>query len=223
MMEERMAAGDCRPATITIPATLIKPVDGRFGCGPSKVRPEQVDVAGRGRGRPTWAPATGRRRCKTTRSGGCASGLRDLFALPDGYEVVLGNGGTTAFWEVAAFGLVRDRAQFLSFGEFGGKFAKAVQIAPFLGEPTVRHVRPGRCAAVRAPKPASTSTLARTTRRRPVWRSPRTRVPGRRRCADDVRRDVGCRWAAGRPGGVRRLLLRAAEVASPPTVGCGSR
>ena len=66
------------------------------------------------------------------------AGLAELFALPEGYEVVLGNGGSTAFWDVAAFGLVRDRAQFLTFGEFGSKFAKAVKDAPFLGEPDRR-------------------------------------------------------------------------------------
>jgi phosphoserine aminotransferase len=69
--------------------------------------------------------------------------LAELFELPDGYEVVLGNGGTTAFWEVATFGLIRDRAQFASFGEFGGKFAKAVADAPFLSAPTIRKAEPG--------------------------------------------------------------------------------
>jgi phosphoserine aminotransferase len=71
------------------------------------------------------------------------AGLRELFSLPEGYEVVLGNGGSTAFWEAAAFGLVRDRAQLLSFGEFGAKFAAAVKAAPFLGEPTIRTSQPG--------------------------------------------------------------------------------
>src|SRR5262245_26058847 len=69
--------------------------------------------------------------------------MAEFFGLPDGYEVILGNGGTTAFWEVATFGLIRDRAQFASFGEFGAKFAKAVKDAPFLGEPSVRTAEPG--------------------------------------------------------------------------------
>jgi phosphoserine aminotransferase len=70
-------------------------------------------------------------------------GMRDLFSLPDGYEVVLGNGGSTAFWDAATFALIRDRGQFLSFGEFGSKFAKAAKDAPFLGEPTIRKSEPG--------------------------------------------------------------------------------
>ena len=65
------------------------------------------------------------------------AGLTDLFRLPDGYQVVLGNGGTTAFWEVAAFGLVRERSLHLSFGEFSGKFAQVTAAAPWLAEPTV--------------------------------------------------------------------------------------
>ncbi|MGH8794675.1 MAG: phosphoserine transaminase, partial [Stackebrandtia sp.] len=77
-------------------------------------------------------------------------GLASFFNLPDGYEVVLGNGGTTAFWEAAVFGLVRDRAQVASFGEFGAKFAKAVAAAPFLGEPTVVKAEPGQAAYLEA-------------------------------------------------------------------------
>ncbi len=128
------------PTDITIPADL-KPGDGRFGSGPSKVRPEQIaslaEVAG------TYMGTSHRQKTVKSQVGRLRSGLRELFALPDGYEVVLGNGGTTAFWEVATFGLVRDRAQFLSFGEFGGKFVKSVQSAPFLGDPTVNKSDPG--------------------------------------------------------------------------------
>ncbi len=128
------------PADIVIPADL-KPGDGRFGSGPSKVRPEQVaslaEVSG------TYLGTSHRQATVKSQVGRLRSGLRELFTLPDGYEVVLGNGGATAFWDAAAFGLVRDRAQFLSFGEFGGKFAKAVQAAPFLGEPTVHKADPG--------------------------------------------------------------------------------
>ena len=105
-------------------------------------------------------------------------GLAEFFSLPEGYEVVLGNGGTTAFWEVATFGLVRDRAQFASFGEFGAKFAKSVDDAPFLG----RADRPqGRRRAARrpwSPRPASTSTPRRTTRPRPAWPCRCSRVAG---------------------------------------------
>jgi phosphoserine aminotransferase len=76
------------------------------------------------------------------------AGIAEFFHLPEGYEVVLGNGGSTAFWEVAAFGLIRDRAQFASFGEFGARFAQAAKAAPFLGEPTVRKAEPGSAPAL---------------------------------------------------------------------------
>ena len=125
---------------ITIPADLL-PADGRFGAGPSKVRAEQVaalaEIA------PTYLGTSHRQKTVRSQVARLRSGLADLFDLPEGYEVVLGNGGSTAFWEVAAFGLVRDRAQFLTFGEFGSKFAQAVKDAPFLGEPTVHKADPG--------------------------------------------------------------------------------
>ena len=128
------------PTTITIPADLL-PADGRFGCGPSKVRVEQVDAL---RGVATTILGTSHRQ-KTVRSqvGRVRSGLAELFALPDGYEVILGNGGSTAFWDAATFGLINDRAQFLTFGEFGSKFAKAAKTAPHLGAPTVISSDPG--------------------------------------------------------------------------------
>jgi phosphoserine aminotransferase len=125
---------------IRIPDEL-KPADGRFGCGPSKVRPEAVEALSR-----TGTSYLGTsHRQKTVRDqvARLRRGLAELFGLPEGYEVVLGNGGTTAFWEVATFGLIRDRAQFASFGEFGAKFAKAAADAPFLGQPTVRKAEPG--------------------------------------------------------------------------------
>jgi phosphoserine aminotransferase len=128
------------PADITLPADLL-PGDGRFGAGPSKVRQAQVDaLAGR------WQDflGTSHRQAPVKREvGRVRAGLRDLFSLPDGYEVVLGNGGSTAFWEVAAFGLVRSRSQHLAFGEFGSKFVKAVQTAPWLSDPSVLTSEPG--------------------------------------------------------------------------------
>jgi phosphoserine aminotransferase len=132
------------PEDIRIPADLL-PADGRFGSGPSKVRQAQVDALGAG-----WQSYLGTsHRQSTVRSqvGRLRTGLADLFALPEGYEVVLGNGGSTAFWDVAAFGLVHDRAQFLSFGEFGAKFASGVQKAPHLGEPTILKSEPGSAPA----------------------------------------------------------------------------
>ena len=125
---------------ITVPADLL-PRDGRFGAGPSKVRPEQV--AALAAAAPHYLGTSHRQKTVRDEVARVRRGLTDLFALPDGYEVVLGNGGSTAFWEVATFGLVRDRAQFLTFGEFGSKFAKAVNDAPFLGEPTVQTADPG--------------------------------------------------------------------------------
>jgi phosphoserine aminotransferase len=128
------------PEDIRIPADLL-PADGRFGSGPSRVRQAQVDaLAG------VWQSFLGTsHRQKTVKSqvGRLRTGLADLFALPEGYEVVLGNGGSTAFWDIASFGLIRDRAQFLSFGEFGAKFASGVKKAPHLGDPTILKSEPG--------------------------------------------------------------------------------
>jgi phosphoserine aminotransferase len=121
--------------TIEIPHGL-KPADGRFGSGPSKIPAEVVralaetggDLLGTSHRQPPVRALVGRIR----------AGLRELFALPDGWEVVLGNGGATAFWDAAAFGLIRDRAQHLVCGEFSAKFAAVTAGAPFLGEPSVR-------------------------------------------------------------------------------------
>ena len=120
-------------ADITIPAALL-PLDGRFGCGPSKVRPEQVAaVATAG----TSLMGTSHRQAPVKNMvGRVRSGLSDLFSLPEGYEVLLGNGGSTAFWDSAAFSLIENRSQNLVFGEFGQKFASAAA-APFLTAPSV--------------------------------------------------------------------------------------
>ena len=119
----------------------MKNRNGRFGCGPSKVRPEAVsalaDVAS------GYLGTSHRQKTVRDQVARLRRGLAEFFALPEGYEVVISNGGTTAFWEVATFGLIRDRAQFASFGEFGAKFAASAKAAPFLGEPTVRTAEPG--------------------------------------------------------------------------------
>jgi len=119
---------------ITIPTNLI-PSDGRFGAGPSKVRPEAVEALAKAS---EHFLGTSHRQ-KTVKSvvGSLRAGLASLFDLPDGYEVVLGNGGTTCFWDAATFGLIRERSQHLSFGEFSSKFATAAAQAPHLGEPEV--------------------------------------------------------------------------------------
>ena len=135
------------PTQIQIPADLL-PADGRFGSGPSKVRPAQVDalagVATTYLGT-SHRQATVRNEVKRLRQG-----IAQLFSLPEGYEVVLGNGGSTAFWDIATFALIEDRAQFLSFGEFGSKFAKAAKEAPHLGEPTIVKSEPGDAPAFTA-------------------------------------------------------------------------
>ncbi len=119
----------------------LKPRDGRFGSGPSKVRPEQAArVAALGS---SLLGTSHRQAPVKSIVRGVRHGLTEFFGLPDGYEVVLGNGGATAFWDIAAFGLVRDRAQHLTFGEFSAKFASVTTAAPFLGEPTVISSAPG--------------------------------------------------------------------------------
>jgi phosphoserine aminotransferase len=119
---------------LEIPADL-KPADGRFGCGPSKVRP---DALARLAGEHAAIMGTSHRQ-KPVKAlvGRVRAGLTDLFGAPDGYEIALGNGGTTAFWDAAALSLVRDRALHLSFGEFSRKFADVTRNAPFLGDPIV--------------------------------------------------------------------------------------
>ncbi len=129
--------------TASIPAEL-KPGDGRFGCGPSKVRPEALASLAE---RADLMGTSHRQAPVRDLVGGIRSGLGDLFHVPDGYEVVLGNGGTTAFWESAAAWLVRERALHLTYGEFSQKFAKATAAAPFLADPIVIEAEPGDAPA----------------------------------------------------------------------------
>ncbi|MBZ6209584.1 phosphoserine transaminase [Streptomyces olivaceus] len=134
-------------AEIQIPAD-IKPADGRFGAGPSKVRVEALDaLAATG----TSLLGTSHRQAPVKNLvGKVREGVRELFRLPDGYEVVLGNGGSTAFWDVATHGLIENKSQHLSFGEFSSKFAKAAKLAPWLAEPTVVSSDPGTHPEARA-------------------------------------------------------------------------
>jgi len=132
--------------TLTIPED-IKPSDGRFGSGPSKVRPEQLqalvaagDVFGTSHRQAPVKNLVGRVR----------DGLRQYFSVPEGYEVILGNGGATAFWDAAAFGLIDKRSLHLTYGEFSTKFASAVANNPFVGDPVIIKADPGS-----APKPQS--------------------------------------------------------------------
>jgi phosphoserine aminotransferase len=129
--------------SITIPADLL-PKDGRFGCGPSKVRPEALAaLAGPGAALmgTSHRQAPVKNLVKRVREG-----LTQLFDLPDGYEVVLGNGGTTAFWDAATIGLVRKQSAHGSYGEFSAKFASGVAEAPFLDAPVIAKAAPGSLA-----------------------------------------------------------------------------
>jgi phosphoserine aminotransferase len=134
------------PVTTTpqIPDQL-KPADGRFGCGPSKVRPEQLAYLAAEGGE--IMGTSHRQKPVKAVVGQIREGLAELFSLPDGYEVVLGNGGTTAFWEAAACCLVRERALHLAYGEFSQKFASATAAAPFLADPIVVSADPGDAPA----------------------------------------------------------------------------
>lgn len=135
------------PADLKIPGDLL-PQDGRFGCGPSKVRPEQLSaLAATG---DSLMGTSHRQKPVKELVGRVRSGLAELFSLPDGYEVVLGNGGSTAFWDAAAFGLVRERSLHLTYGEFSQKFADTTTGAPFLADPVIVKADPGS-----APEPVS--------------------------------------------------------------------
>jgi len=128
------------PADFVIPRDML-PCDGRFGCGPSKVRDAQLDaLAGGGR----RLMGTSHRQPPVKKLvGSVRAGLRELFSLPDGWEVVLGNGGSTVFWDVATFGLIERRSEHLVFGEFSQKFADAAAAAPHLGDLVVVAGEPG--------------------------------------------------------------------------------
>lgn len=130
-------------ADLTIPADL-KPRDGRFGSGPSKVRPEQLaalsaasDLFGTSHRQAPVKNLVGRVR----------DGVKTLFSVPDGYDVILGNGGSTAFWDAAAFGLIDQRSLHLTYGEFSAKFASCVQKNPFVGDPIIVKTDPGSAPA----------------------------------------------------------------------------
>ncbi len=125
---------------IQIPAHL-KPRDGRFGCGPSKIRPEAIAALAASNALllgTSHRQAPVKNIVKEVRAG-----IAQLFNLPDGYEVILGNGGSTAFWDIATFNLIKKKSQHLVFGEFSSKFAAAAKEAPFLDDPTVIKSEPG--------------------------------------------------------------------------------
>ncbi|MEM7287742.1 MAG: phosphoserine transaminase [Actinomycetota bacterium] len=158
-------------ADIRIPADLL-PADGRFCVGPSIVRQEAVDALAAEAG--TYLGTSHRKPRVKDMVGRLRSGLTDLFALPDGWEIVLGNGGTTVFWDAATFGLIGQRSQHLVFGEFSSKFAKAVQAAPHLDGAEIIESETGSAPEAKASDVDvyalthnETSTGVATTPRRP--------------------------------------------------------
>ena len=132
--------------TLQLPADLI-PSDGRFGCGPSKVRPAQIDAIVAGA--TTIMGTSHRQPAVKNIVRDIREGLAEFFSLPEGYEVILSLGGATAFWDAATYGLIENRSAHLSFGEFSAKFAKASQGAPWLAEPTIVQAPAGQ-----APNPS---------------------------------------------------------------------
>ena len=122
------------PDTPKIPADLL-PRDGRFGSGPSKIRPEQI--AALSADASTYLGTSHRQATVKNKVGEVRDGLASLFSLPDGYEVLLGNGGTTCFWDAATFHLIAEQSQHLSFGEFSSKFASAAKEAPHIKDPLI--------------------------------------------------------------------------------------
>lgn len=162
------------PAGLVIPAGL-RPADGRFGCGPSKVRPEQLAaLAGPGAAVLGTSHRQAPVRSLVQR---IRDGLTALFSLPDGYQVVLGNGGSTAFWEIAAFGLIERRSAHVTFGEFSAKFAKAATAAPWLEPPLVTSSEPGTHPQPRAGAGVDTYALTHNETSTGVA-MPVARVPG---------------------------------------------
>ncbi len=141
---------------LTIPDEL-KPADGRFGCGPSKVRPEAL--AGLAREGSALMGTSHRQQPIKALVGELRAGLAELFDLPEGYEVALGNGGTTAFWDAAAIGLVERRAMHLAYGEFSAKFATVTDEAPFLDDPHVISAPPGDAPDPGACPPAAEAQI----------------------------------------------------------------
>ena len=133
------------PSSIIIPSDLL-PSDGRFGCGPSKVRAEQVLALAKANSN---LLGTSHRQAPVKHLvGSVREGLHELFGLRKGWEIMLGNGGATTFWDAATFGLIRERSQHAVFGEFSSKFAEAAASAPHIGEPVLVKSEPGTHPAI---------------------------------------------------------------------------
>ena len=146
------------PTLMDIPRSLL-PSDGRFGCGPSKIRPEQALALAKANS--NLLGSSHRQPPVKNLVGSIRAGLAELFSLPDGWEIVLGNGGSTTFWDVATFGLVSERSQHYVFGEFSSKFAEAATKAPHLADPVVIRGEPGTHPPLEA-VPAGVDVVALT-------------------------------------------------------------
>ncbi len=204
---------------LQIPDSL-KPADGRFGSGPSRIRPAQI-----GRLAQEGAAVMGTSHRQAPVRGVVAqirADLRELFSVPDGYEVLLGNGGTTAFWDAAACCLVRERALHLTYGEFSSKFAACTRRAPFLADPIVIEADPGDAPEPRSDSQADVIAWAHNETSTgvmvPVHEARRIRSR-----AGAGRWHVGRGGPAGRGRAGRRLLLRAPEGPRLGRWACGSR
>jgi phosphoserine aminotransferase len=180
---------------VRIPAGLL-PTDGRFGCGPSRIRPDAVDALTAAA--PGYLGTSHRQPAVRNVVASLRAGLAGLFSLPEGWEVLLGNGGTTVFWDVATFGLIERRSQHLSFGEFSSKFAAAAAAAPFLDGPDVieapfgSHPQPRADGAVDlyALTHNETSTGVAMSLRRPAGAEPASLV-----AVDATSAAGGLRWS----------------------------
>ena len=203
------------PRTIRIPDDL-QPADGRFGCGPSKVRAEQIDVLVRNADGPI---GTSHRQPPVKNIvGSVRRGLTDLFGLPDGWEIVLGNGGSTCFWDVATFGLIETRSEHLVFGEFSSKFAEAAAAAPnSLGDPIVIDAPVGDHPVA---EPADVDVYALTAQRdldRCRDAAPTPRRPGHSSSSMPPPAPGACCGIPPRS----TSTTSPRRSASPPTAGCG--
>lgn len=157
--------------TVNIPTNML-PEDGRFGSGPSKIRPEQVQALDAGARN---LLGTSHRQTPVKQVvGSIREGLSNFFQIPDGYEVVLGNGGASAFWDIACASLITRKAAFGTYGSFSAKFAKSAQSAPFLEDPRSSRANRARIACRSSPN-MWTLTAGRTTKRPLAWR-PRSSV-----------------------------------------------
>src|SRR6266545_2080972 len=165
------------PPDIRIPSDLL-PADGRFGSGPSKVRDDAVEALAAAAHE--YLGTSHRQATVRFMVGALRNGLGELLSLPDGYEILLGNGGTTAFWDAAAFGIIDRRSQHLAYGEFSSKFASTIAGAPFLEAPEVIEAPPGSAAEAKATPDVDvyalthneTSTGVAVSPRRPEGASP---------------------------------------------------